>query len=104
MPYVKYTFLTAELFHLNLLKIGVNVCKLEIFNFYGPTENTVWSSYYEFKRNSFNLSYNGLLSIGKALNETEIIIVDKNNQILSYGNKRRVMPKRHTVDIQLLEK
>ena len=42
---------------------------------------------YEFKRNDYNLSYNGLLSIGKALKETEIIIVDKHNQIQSNGEK-----------------
>ncbi len=88
LPYVKYTFLTAEALPLKLAEDWSKcVPNSKIFNFYGPTENTVWSSYYEFKRNSFNLSYNGLLSIGKALNETEIIIVDKNNQILSYGNK-----------------
>ena len=78
LPYVKYTFLTAEALPLKLAEDWSKcVPNSKIFNFYGPTENTVWSSYYEFKRNSFNLSYNGLLSIGKALNETEIIIVDK---------------------------
>ena len=75
----------------------------KIFNFYGPTENTVWSSYYEFKPNSFNHSYNGLLSIGKALNETEIIIIDKNYQILSYGKKGELCLW-HSANIQLLEK
>lgn len=88
LPNVKYTFLTAEALPVKLAEDWSKcVPNSKIFNFYGPTENTVWSSYYEFKRNSFNLSYNGLLSIGKALNETEIIIIDKNNQILSYGNK-----------------
>lgn len=88
LPNVKYTFLTAEALPVKLAEDWSKcVPNSKIFNFYGPTENTVWSSYYEFKRNSFNLSHNGLLSIGKALNETEIIIIDKNNQILSYGNK-----------------
>jgi len=88
LPYVKFTFLTAEALPVKLAE-GWSKCvpNSKIFNFYGPTENTVWSSYYEFRRNSFNLSYNGLLCIGKALNETEIIIIDKNNQILSFGNK-----------------
>lgn len=88
LPYVKYTFLTAEALPVKLAEDWSKcVPNSKIFNFYGPTENTVWSSYYEFKPNSFNHSYNGLLSIGKALNETEIIIIDKNYQILSYGNK-----------------
>ena len=88
LPYVKYTFLTAEALPVKLAEDWSKcVPNSKIFNFYGPTENTVWSSYYEFKPDSFNHSYNGLLSIGKALNETEIIIIDKNNQILSYGNK-----------------
>ena len=88
LPYVKYSFLTAEALPVKLAEEWSKcVPNSKIFNFYGPTENTVWSSYYEFKRNGFNLSYNGLLSIGKALKETEIIIIDKNNQILTYGNK-----------------
>lgn len=88
LPHIKYTFLTAEALPVKLAEEWSKcVPNSKIFNFYGPTENTVWSSYYEFNRNSFNLSYNGLLSIGKALNETDIIIIDKNNQILSYGNK-----------------
>ena len=88
LPYVKYTFLTAEALPVKLAEDWSKcVPNSKIFNFYGPTENTVWSSYYEFKPNSFNHSYNGLLSIGKALNETEIIIIDKNYQILSHGNK-----------------
>ena len=88
LPHIKYSFLTAEALPVKLAEEWSKcVPNSKIFNFYGPTENTVWSSYYEFKRNSFNLSYNGLLSIGKALNETDIIIIDKNNQILSYGNK-----------------
>jgi len=88
LPHVKYTFLTAEALPVKLAEDWSKcVPNSKIFNFYGPTENTVWSSCYEFKPNGFNHSYNGLLSIGKALNETEIIIIDKNYQILSYGNK-----------------
>ena len=88
LPNVKYTFLTAEALPVKLAEDWSKcVPNSKIFNFYGPTENTVWSSYYEFKRNSVNLSYNGLLSIGKALNEIEIIIIDQNNKILPYGNK-----------------
>ena len=54
--------------------------KLKNLQLLWSTESTVWSSYYEFKRNGFNLSYNGYL-IGKALNETEIIIIDQNNKM-----------------------
>ena len=88
LPHVKYSFLTAEALPEKLAEDWSKcVPNSKIFNFYGPTENTVWSSYYEFKRNDYNLSYNGLLSIGKPLKETEIIIVDKHNQIQSNGEK-----------------
>ena len=37
LPYVKYTFLTAEALRLNLLKIGINVCQTQ-------KSLTLWSS------------------------------------------------------------
>lgn len=88
LPDVKYSLLTAEALPLDLAEDWSRcVPNAKIINLYGPTENTVWSSYYEFIRNQYNKSYNGMLSIGKATKGTETIIVDENNQILPLGEK-----------------
>ena len=59
----------------------------EIFNVYGPTENTIFCTSYKFNRNSINKEYNGVLCIGKPMLGVEIIIVDEKNQLLPSGEK-----------------
>ncbi|TGV03929.1 AMP-binding protein [Flavivirga rizhaonensis] len=53
------------------------------FNYYGPTENTIYSSYY--KLNKENKTHNGVISIGRPLNEVTYIIIDKNNKEVPIG-------------------
>ncbi|MCF7568628.1 AMP-binding protein [Sabulilitoribacter arenilitoris] len=56
------------------------------FNYYGPTENTIYSSYYKLNKNSNqNTTHNGVISIGKPLNNIVYIIIDKKNQEVSDG-------------------
>ena len=46
LPHVKYSFLTAEALPEKLAEDWSKcVPNSKIFNFYGPTENTVWSLY-----------------------------------------------------------
>ena len=88
LPDLKYSLLTAEALPIDLaVEWSRCVPNAKIINLYGPTENTVWSSYYEFSRNQYNKSYNGILSIGKAMRGTKIIIIDENNQVLPFGEK-----------------
>lgn len=58
-----------------------------LYNHYGPTECTVCSSYYKYKRNNSNKSHNGVLSIGKILDNLNHIIVNDNNEIVKIGNE-----------------
>ena len=87
-PEVKYSLLTAEALPLDLA-IDWKRCvpNAVIINLYGPTENTVWSTYYVFEREKENKSYNGMLSIGKATEGTGTIIIDENNKLLPAGEK-----------------
>lgn len=39
----------------------------DIYNVYGPTEDTIFCTYYKYNRNEPNKSHNGVLSIGKAM-------------------------------------
>ncbi len=56
------------------------------FNYYGPTENTIYSSYYKLNEKSeLNTTYNGVITIGKPLNNITYIIINKNNQEVSDG-------------------
>ncbi|WP_341215358.1 AMP-binding protein [uncultured Wocania sp.] len=57
------------------------------FNYYGPTENTIYSSYYKLNTNSCqNTTHNGVISIGKPLNNIEYIIINENNQEVLPGD------------------
>jgi len=58
-----------------------------IANVYGPTEDTIFCTDYEFTRDGHNKSYNGVLSIGQSMHGNSTIIVDKDNSILSTGEK-----------------
>jgi non-ribosomal peptide synthetase component F len=59
----------------------------DIFNVYGPTENTIFFTSYKFIRNSNNKEHNGILSIGKPMEGVKTVIVDENNKILQQGEK-----------------
>lgn len=55
----------------------------EIYNVYGPTEDTIFCTIYKLNRNGDNVEHNGVLSIGKTMTSGKIIIVDDNNQEVS---------------------
>ncbi len=57
----------------------------KIFNVYGPSEATIFCTHYLFKSGLNNKAQNGILSIGKPMNGTKIIIVDEENNPLSCG-------------------
>ncbi len=51
-----------------------------IINFYGPTEDTVFCSFYVVNaENQKNI--NGVISVGKAMKDGEIIVLNENNEI-----------------------
>jgi len=57
-----------------------------ILNVYGPTEDTIFCTEYKYNRMGKNKSHNGVLSIGKAMKGNFTVVIDENNQLLSYGN------------------
>lgn len=87
-PLLKYCLITAEALPTNLVdEWSACIPNARILNLYGPTENTVWSTFYEYNRKGTNKSHNGILSIGKKLKDTELIIIDSNNDQLPAGHK-----------------
>ena len=57
-----------------------------IYNYYGPTEDTIYCTYYIYDRNGTNKTHNGILSIGRAMEGTTTIAIDENNKILPAGS------------------
>ena len=54
----------------------------KILNVYGPTECTIFCTRYEFEEMNNCKSHNGIVSLGKPMKGTDIIIIDENRNIL----------------------
>ena len=88
LPKMKVCIVTAEASPLTLIeKWQQCIPNATIYDFYGPTEATVYCTYYKVNQDAQNKVLNGMLSIGKPLKNVEAIIVDENKNILSKGEK-----------------
>lgn len=85
---IKVCILTAEACPLSLA-VAWSTCAINatIYDFYGPTEVTVYCTYYELKRSGENKSLNGIISIGKPLANLTAIIINEEDEIVPDGNK-----------------
>lgn len=85
--HVKQCILTGEATDIEMYeKLRQRLTRADIYNFYGPTEATIYCSYYRCTEIEVK-SYNGLLAIGKGFNGTDLIIVNDN------GNKAEPFEK-----------
>ena len=88
VPGMKYCILTAEASPVALISEWAQCLpNAEIYDFYGPTEATIYCTYKKFNKEGFNKNYNGLFSIGKAMNGLTAIIVDEDKNILETNQK-----------------
>lgn len=85
---LKSCILTAEACPLNLMeewyKCATNT---ELYDFYGPTEATIYCTYYKLTKGGFNKSLNGIISIGKPLANCVGVILDEAGNELPAGEK-----------------
>lgn len=85
---LKACILTAEACPLNLMeewyKYATNT---ELYDFYGPTECTVYCTYYKLTRGGANKTLNGIISIGKPLANCVGLILDEKGNELPVGEK-----------------
>jgi len=58
-------------------------CK--IFNYYGPTEFTVYSGFYPYHKETDTKSHNGIIAIGTPQKDTLYLIVNENNEEVGIG-------------------
>jgi D-alanine--poly(phosphoribitol) ligase subunit 1 len=88
LPELRYCILTAEASPLSLVEEWSRcIPNAEIYDFYGPTEATIYCTYYKFLNNNTNKHLNGMLSIGKPLDGTIAVISDESNNFLGRNKK-----------------
>jgi D-alanine--poly(phosphoribitol) ligase subunit 1 len=88
LPNLKYNILTAEASYCSLVEDWSNcIPNAEIYNFYGPTEATIYCTYYRYEKNKPNAQINGVLSIGKPMKGITAIIIDENSNLITDTKK-----------------
>lgn len=85
---LKTCILTAEACPLNLMEEWYNCAtNTEIYDFYGPTECTIYCTYYKLTKRGYNKSLNGIISIGKPMANCVGLILDEQGNELPVGEK-----------------
>ena len=85
---LKTCILTAEACPLNLMKDWFNCAtNTEIYDFYGPTECTVYCTYYKLNKGGENKTLNGIISIGRPLANCIGLVLDENGNECKTGEK-----------------
>jgi amino acid adenylation domain-containing protein len=88
VPSMRLNILTAEASPVNLVTEWSRcIPNSEIYDFYGPTEATIYCTYYKFIKKGINKHLNGMMSIGKAMSGLTAIILDEAGNILRTNQK-----------------
>ena len=88
VPDMKYCILTGEASPVSLVDLWKKcIPNAEIYNFYGPTEVTIYCTYYKINSNAEIKALNGMLSIGKPMKNVKAIVIDEKCNILAKGEK-----------------
>lgn len=86
-PEVRYCSFGGGALYNNIIKEWSKcIPNCKTFNYYGPTENTIYSSYYKLNKDSnLNKVHNDVITIGKPLNNISYLIIDDNNNEVPIG-------------------
>lgn len=88
LPKMKVCIVTAEASPLDLIQEWHEcIPNATIYDLYGPTEATIYCTYYKVHKNKEHKALNGMLSIGKSFKNVDAIIVDDDLQIVQKGKK-----------------
>lgn len=85
---MKVSILTAEACPLSLMEEWYQCAtNTEIFDFYGPTEATIYCTYYKLTKGGENKTLNGIISIGQPMANVTAIIIDESKNLVTPGEK-----------------
>ena len=85
---MRTTILTAEACPVDLMEAWYGCAKnTEIYDFYGPTEATIYCTYYKLTREGRNYNHNGIISIGKPLANVQAIIIREDGSLVAGQEK-----------------
>ncbi|MGB7392786.1 MAG: AMP-binding protein, partial [Pricia sp.] len=85
---LRYFLLSAEASPVELLQDWFkHIPNAKVFNFYGPTEATIYCTSYEAQRDGPLKEANGMLAIGRPFANTEVLILDDDNKVVGSGVK-----------------
>jgi amino acid adenylation domain-containing protein len=81
-PMLRYSLFCGEALHVDIVDAWSKcVPNARIDNVYGPTENTIFCTYYTYKRNALNTAHNGILSIGQPMMNTFAKVFNEEGQL-----------------------
>lgn len=86
LPKLKYSLFCGEALREEITE-GWSKCvpNADIYNVYGPTEDTIFCTYYKFNREGNNKSHNGVLSIGKTMTSGDVKVLNENGEEVKVG-------------------
>lgn len=88
MSSLKTCIVTAEACPLELMNEWYQIApNVEIYDFYGPTEATIYCTYYKLTRGGDNKTLNGIISIGKPMANVLGLILDEQGNEVPDGEK-----------------
>lgn len=88
LPKLRYCILTAEASPVDLVQEWTKcIPNADIFNFYGPTEATIYCTYYAVPKKNYIKQANGMLCIGKPFQGIKAVVLDKFLQKVANGVK-----------------
>ncbi len=83
LPQMRYSLFCGEALSLDITEQwSTCIPNAQIFNVYGPTEDTIFCTFFSYNRKQTTKSFNGLISIGRAMEGTLTIVIDDNNKLL----------------------
>lgn len=88
LPQLRYCILTAEASPIDLVKEWAKcIPNAKISNFYGPTEATIYCTYFHVNLRKKLKGANGVLAIGQPFKGISIVILDENLRPVEKGQK-----------------
>lgn len=86
VSHIRYSFFSAEASNVEDIKCWQKVSQAEMWNFYGPTESTIFCTTYKFPQSEIK-NVNGIVCIGRPMNRVKAMVVDDNYKLLPEKSK-----------------